>query len=266
MTLFDKTISVEELKKQKNDLFFKALKSIENFSYARAEIIHRLVAPDSNTAIIRMGANREIKRDTHEFEKETLDSWPSALIIFNNDPQIQKVAVEIEYKAFRKTKTIIDILEKNLNYALALYNLSVHFKPMFDKNEFWGVIEQYNQRITETDFLMISPNLSNITHSLKLDLASWNKITNTQETSVVLKSDKNSHLTLTEGEEPVTSLVEYASEGGGNIKIRVKGLSKTITTNDATTEISIEDMDAELDIEDVFNAHKLAQLFQGLLR
>jgi len=85
--------------------------------------------------------------------------------------------------------------------------------------------------------------MSNISDSLKVDLVAWNKTTNTQETKINLKSDKNAHLTFKDGDEPVSSIVDYSSSGGGNITIKVRGLSRKISTNDKVIEIGIKDFE-----------------------
>lgn len=172
------------------------------------------------------------------------------------------MAIEIEYKAFRSTATIAEILEANLNNALRKYNLHVSFQPTFDKYKFWNLVEQYPRRIVETEFRMISPNMSNISKNLKVDLAGWNEITNTQITKVALKSDKNSSLTFKEGDEPVTSFVDYSSEGGGNIKMRIKGISRKISTSDTITEIAVEDVEFEFEPE---NLKTISKMFKEIL-
>lgn len=263
LSLFDEPISVEQLKERKNEFFFEALMNIKEFRHSRAELIFQIENLSDEIVILKLGANRGLKRETREFEEEVVENFPSAVIVFNNNPQSQKVAIEIEYKAFRSTETIAELLENNLNHALRSYNLHVSFQPTFDKYKFWGLVEQYPRRIVETEFRMISPNMSNISSKLKVDLAGWNKITNTQETKVDFKSDKNSSLTFKEGEEPVTSLVEYASQGGGNIKMRVKGVRRKISTSDTITESVVEDLEFEFEPE---NLKAIKDIFKEMLK
>ena len=70
-------------------------------------------------------------------------------------------------------------------------------------------------------------------------------------------------LTFKEGEEPVTSLVEYASQGGGNIKMRVKGIRRKISTSDTITEIVIEDLEFEFEPE---NLKAIKDIFKEMLK
>lgn len=262
LNLFEETLSVDELKERKNEFFLTALLGIKEFYYSRAEIIFKIEQPQENILALKLGVNREQKIDNRDFEEEVVDNWPSALVVFDNNPHVQKVAIEIEYKAFQNVSTIVDILDKNLNDALLKYNLYVTIQPIFDKNRFWNVVEKYPQRITETEFKMISPNMSNISNNLKVDLVAWNKITNTQETKINLKSDENSHLTFKDGDEPVSSIVNYSSSGGGNITIKVRGLSRKISTNDKVIEIGIKDFEFDFHPD---NLPYIGEVFKKLL-
>jgi hypothetical protein len=262
LSLFDAPITVDELKARKNEFFFDTLLNIKEFRHSRAELIFQIDSPSKDIIVLRLGASRGLKRETRDFEKEVVDNFPSAVIVFNNNPESQKVAIEIEYKAFRSTATIAEILEHNLNNALRKYNLHVSFQPTFDKYKFWNLVDQYPRRITETEFRMISPNMSNISKNLKVDLAGWNQITNTQITKVALKSDKNSSLTFKEGDEPVTSFVDYSSEGGGNIKLRIKGISRKISTSDTVTEVVVKDLEFEFEPK---NLKTISKMFKEIL-
>jgi len=195
LSLFDAPITVDELKARKNEFFFDVMVGLREFRHSRAELVFQIDVPAPNIIVLRLGANRGLKRETREYQ-------------------------------------------------------------------FWGMVEKYPRRIVETEFKMISPNMSNISSRLKIDLSGWNQITNTQETKVALKSDKNSSLTFQEGDEPVTSLVDYASEGGGNIKMKIKGIRRKISTSDSVTEISIKDLELELERN---NLRAIGEIFKEIL-
>ena len=263
MSLFDEPISVDDLVNRKNSLFVDALLEVESFRHSRGEIAHRILGVADDIIVMRIGVNRTITLETRDFTEEEMENWPNSLVIFNNKPDIQKVAVEVEYKAFQNTRTAISIIEDGINLQLDRYLLRAHFNPIFDKSAFWDVVEKYPQRITEATFKMVSPNMSNISESLKLDLAGWSRNTNTQETTIQLQSSPNNHLTFVEGEEPVTSLVNYSAEGGGNAKMKVRGLNKRISTEDQVTEITIDEIEISLDSEVMLK--QFARWFQELL-
>ena len=231
--------SIDELISKKNDLFLDALTHIEAFEYTRSELVHQITHNQNNIVVLKIGVNRDLNRETRNFEVQELDTWPSTLILINNAPNIQKVAIELERKAFQGANTVAAIREQNLNRLLSRHQLHVRFSPIFESNKFWDIVDKYPNSIIKVIFDMVSPNMSNISSSLKLDLKVLNKSTNTQETSLTLTSDKNSHLTLARDNEFINSLVEYSAAGAGNITIKVKGLTRKIQTSNSVTETTV---------------------------
>ena len=65
--------------------------------------------------------------------------------------------------------------------------------------------------------------------------------TNSHKTRIELNSDKDSHLEINPESKLINSLVDYASEGGGNIAARVEGLRKKIHTAQSKSEFSVEE-------------------------
>ena len=242
--LFDKRISsLESLKFYKNKFFEEALESIKEFDFSRAGIIHRFLYKEDHIMVLEIGANRSINRQLKDFSEETLENWPSILVVFNNQHDSQLVAIELDRKVFYRTTTVANILEANINDYLRQKQLQARFMPTFEKNQFWELVAKHSNNVVQADFEMISPNLSNISKSLHLDLAELRDVTNTQETLLRLKSDKESHLTLSQEDQFVNSLVAYSSEGGGNISLKVKGIKHKFTTSNSITEIVIRDLD-----------------------
>jgi hypothetical protein len=207
-----------------------------------------------------LGVNREIKRTRKDFTEEELENWPSVMIAINNDPQVQKIAIEIDDSVFFRTSTVANILETSLNQNLEEKNLTCDIEPTFEKKRFWETVKRYPNQIRETEFFMVSPNLSEIAKSLNLDLDTLHKTTNTKQTTLSLQSDKASNLTLSMDDEFISSLVDYSSKGGGNITIKIKGLSKSIKTAKSVTRISVDEMEFT-----GLTPPKLISLFMSLL-
>jgi len=161
------------------------------------------------------------------------------------------VAIQYSTKVFSNTNTVAEILEENLNRVLIPMGLHVYFEPLFEKKQFWEIVYTYPERIIQAEFELISPNLANISQALKIDLRSLNTSTNTQKTKLQLNSDKESSLTLSESDPVINSLVDYSSEGGGNISLRVKGLKKKIQTNNSVTSVEVDEIALEAEAKDL---------------
>jgi hypothetical protein len=84
--------------------------------------------------------------------------------------------------------------------------------------------------------------MANISNTLSETLKDLAKDTNSSQSSLQLKSDPASALDLDPEDQTVQGLVEYTSEGGGDISIRVKGLRKRIQTSNSVREIEMDDL------------------------
>ena len=174
LNIFEKIKSIDELKAKKNDIFTKIFQSISTFSYSRGPIVHKKIAAIDDIFLLRIGVERDLKRKTKEFEVEDIENWEPSLIVFNNKPDVQKCLIQ-QYGGFQNTKTITKLLEDNFNKLLQEYQLSISFQPIYEENYFWSLVEKYKEKITQIDFELISPNMTNISGSLNLDLGELNK-------------------------------------------------------------------------------------------
>ncbi len=262
MEMFDERLSsLESLKAHKNEIFEETLLNVQEFNFARAEVIHRILYHEDHLIVLELGVNRSINRQLKDFSEETLDNWPSILVVINNRPDSQLVAIELDRKVFYRTTTVANILESNLNELLREKQLQVRFMPTFEKNQFWEIVSKYSERVVQVEFEMISPNLSNISKSLNLDLAALRDSTNTQETLLRLRSDKESHLTLSPNDTFINSLVAYSAEGGGNVSLKIKGVKRKFKTENSISEIEVKDIEIRAK-----SVEEIAKIFSEILR
>ncbi len=252
--------SIDELKEKKNEFFSQAIQEIINLIYERAELIHKIILNEEDIIIFKIGVNRKFNRDKPDFTVEEIDNWPNLHIIINNKANIQKIAIQFNRKAFGSTNTVANLLEQNIDAVLKKYYLKIHIKPIFTKQFFWDIVDKHPTGITQTCFDMVSPNMSNISHSLNLDLQQLNATTNTQETKLELNSDQSSNLNFDRDDIFINSLVDYASEGGGNISLKIKGYKRKFHTSNSIDEYEID----ELEIKNA-TSKELGEIFKGIL-
>lgn len=252
--------TIDQLKSLKNQIFDEALQRIEEFTYPRAELAHKMETVDGNIYVIRLAVKKRVTVAPEPFNEQLLSNWPEVTIVIDNNPSVQKIAIERNPKGFQNTITVAGIIEENLNAVLKEDNLEIFLEPTFEKNEFWAMVEKYRTRITQATFELISPNMANISRALTIDLAALNQTTNTKETKIELNSGKDSHLDLDRNNPLINGLVDYAAAGGGNITLRVKGLRRTIHTSKSIIEESIDEATLEGSAKDV------ASVFKALLK
>lgn len=228
LSLFGDVPDLDTLLSRKNDILYDCLLKLNSFQYSRAETTFRRWVVDEDTVLFRIGVDRPIKRTTKDFNEEELDSWPFIHVIFQNDSSVQKLLIEVNRRVFQNSSTIAkQLIENNINKILAKYNLVLHIEPIFEKDDFWKVVYKYEGQINWVKFSLVTPNMSNISGVLSDDLKVLATSTNATNTKLKLSSDKGSNLALSEENNILNGLVEYASQGAGNISIKIKGLKTT---------------------------------------
>ncbi|SMO61674.1 hypothetical protein [Gracilimonas mengyeensis] len=239
---FDGIESIEELIAKKNQFFEEAILKINDFDYSYSELAHKIRHKDDDFFLFKFGVNRSISRETREFTEEEIDNWPSFYVGIWNSPDKQFFVVEERRDAFQQTKSFVKLFEENVNRVLERYNLVCLIEPLFEENSFWAVVDEYQERIVAVEFELITPNLANISGKLSDELKDFAKATNSQKTNMKIQSDKSSHLDIQEENKNIDGLVDYSSEGGGDIKFRIKNLKKMISLGESVKTIEIDDI------------------------
>lgn len=234
--------SVEELKERKNDIFCHVLTNFPTLQHRQAELNHKVDVDSPPWFVIEINTQKSLKREKPDFKQEKIDTWPHVVAIINNQPDVQIIAVSRNIRAFNSGDIVAKILQENLGRVLQQYLLSIQVEAIFEKSEFWHLVQEYQGRITSVNFELISPNMANISKALELDLARLNADTNSHRTDLKLNSSEGGALEISQKNPLVNSLVEYSSQGGGDIALKVKGIKKTIRTSKSVREITIDEI------------------------
>lgn len=250
--------SVEELQARKNDIFALVLNSIDEFRYKRAPITHQPHQFDS-TFVIQLAANRPLKRTTRELIEEEIDNWPALVIVIDNRPNKQLVAIEMKQEAFRYTDTVIEMLETNINRELKQYQLNAQFEALFREEDFWRVIRR--GKISYVKFYVVAPNMADLSETLSESLKQTIKRTNTNRAHLGFFSPPEESLQISRSDEDISGLVEYTSKGGGTIHVKIRGISATYKTNDETRTIQID----EIFFTDGFDPEQIGKMIRKAL-
>lgn len=232
----------EEIRANKNKIFQELIANPKfHFTASKSETTSKLVYSKGDISIFKLAVKRSLKHDKKDFTEETIDNYPKLLIGINNNPEVQKIAIQENKKAFSQAHAVSRIIEQSVENRIRKENLSFSLLPLYNKQEFWDLVGRYQGRITQLTFDLISPNMANITKNLKLNLKEIYEDTNTHKTKIELSSDKGSHLEINTESKFVNSLVDYSADGGGNIAMRVAGYTKKFHTAQSITEFSVEE-------------------------
>lgn len=237
--MWDGIANIDELISQKNSLFFDVLLGTERFFDAHHTTTVKKLFSDEDFVLYQLGVHRKISRETKDFRDEKIDSWPSILLAVWNAPDKQLIAVQKRTTAFQSTNTAVKLIIETIKPNLAHRNLRVIQERLFETKVFWELLEKYRKRVQYLEFEMITPNMANISGSLSEDLKNFNKHSNATRSKLKLEADPESALHLEESDETLQGLVEYASNGGGNINIKINNIKKIQKTNKSVRSVEI---------------------------
>ncbi len=236
-----------EIIKRKNEYFFDALHKVEKYTFRKVSISHVVLLDERDFILYRFNVNRSITRETRYFEKEEIDNWPSFFVFIWNDPEKQYIAVQSKKAAFQDTAAVSRIIINGINKFLHDKFLRAHFEPIFNECIFWDFVKKNEGGVRSIVFDIVTPNMSNISRTLSEDLKVFARNTNAVKTRYSIKADDESSLIVEQKDEQLSGLVDYASEGGGNISIKLKGINKMFHMNDNKKQIQIDELEIDVD-------------------
>jgi hypothetical protein len=245
---------------RKNDIFLEAITSLRFVERTTSSVLFRVEASGSDWAVLHVAPNRSLQRETADFRTEVIENWPKICLVVLNRPDEQIVAVQQRAVAFQSTDATVTLLSKALRRHLENNHLRGVFEPIFNRYYFWQLVSKYENRIRQIRFDLVTPNMANISGTLPDGLKELAKRTNTIKTGVSLDSDPQARLAVSEDDPVIRGLVDYASEGGGDISLRIVGLRKRIHTSTSKRDITI----GELEMSG--SPGSLAELLRTLLK
>ncbi|NCD69441.1 hypothetical protein [Mucilaginibacter agri] len=246
LSIFGNELTLDELKIQKNELFERILVGSQSLKARSSQLPIEINYNQDNIYILKLGVDRKTTL-YKDFKKVDVENQPFTYIIINNNSEIQKILIEDNKIAFYDTSAVRNILEVAFSAQLYQFSLTIHIEPVVDKGEFWDYIKKYEKNIERLDFEIVKPNLANISKSLTAPLKQLVDITNSHKTTIKLKAPENGVLEKINPEnKQLNSLVEYTNEGGGDgIKMKIKGVKKTVSTKNMIKETYIESIEFE---------------------
>lgn len=242
INLFGKYETPEELRAQKNNIL-KDIITKENFRFtsSNSSIKSKLVHQNGDMYYFKISAKRTAHIYREDFTEDTIDNYPNIIVAINNNPEVQKIAIQTNTSAFKTNEIVRNFVLESIDNKTKDFNLAFYLDPIYDKQDFWNFVKKYPQQIKQLTFNLISPNLSNISKDLTINLREAYEDTNVHRTKLELEAEKDGVLDIKEGSKFVTGIVNYSANGGGSIYARLKGSRKKYNTAENPAEFSIEE-------------------------
>lgn len=237
--------SIEELLQRKNEFFAEALSGRKDFSVGKYQSVSKELYNDGDFFLFKVGVNRSVHIETVDFDDKIVENWPSILVAVWNHPKRQLFAVQKRSVAFQKSEGAVKMILKAISPQLEVHHLRPIHEPLFEKQVFWDLLASYAGKIQSADFDLVTPNMANISGALSEELKNFSKATNSVKNKLRLESDSESALELDADNETLRSLVDYSSEGGGNISLKIRGSQRKVSTSDTVKETYVDLIEIE---------------------
>jgi len=252
--------TVEELIERKNDFFAEALSGTNSFSNKMHETVTKRLYERDGFFLFKIANNRSIHRETKEFKDEIIDNWPAILVGIWNRPDRQLIAVQRRTSAFSSSEVVVKLILGKLSDQLGHHHLRAIHEPLFEKKQFWAILNQYQGKVKSVEFEIVTPNMANISGTLPEDLKEFAKQTNSTRNRLKIESDPEAPLHLDESNRVLQGLVNYSSEGGGNITVKIDGIKKKYQTSRTVKEVTLGEVEMQGGAEEIVQA--LRELLQ----
>jgi hypothetical protein len=239
--LFSQPYSAEVIREKKNAFFDEVLQHLPSFRHRGMRLRHKVELHVDDLFIFKLGTHKSVDRDTPEFRRERIESWPNVTVILDNNPDSQIIAISKNHRAFSSGSSVAKLIERTLTQPLKSYGLTIQVREQFEKNSFWETINQFDGMVSRVRFEMVAPNMANISKVLRVDLKQLNRESNAQKTSLELEAVDGAALEIREDNQLINGCVDYASAGGGDISIKIRGMKREIRTSTTVKTISIEE-------------------------
>lgn len=237
--------SPEALRADKNNIF-KEIITNKNFRFnsSSTNIKSKLLFQKGDMYYFKISTKRTAHLYNEDFTEKKLDNYPNIIVAINNDPNVQKIAIQSSSTPFKDAETVRRFIIESVDTKIKSHSLSFYLEPIYDKQDFWHFVRKYPNQITQLNFSFISPNLANISKNLTIDLKQAYEDTNMHKAKFEMKAEEGSVLQITENGKFVNGLVSYIADGGGTddgIKAKILNRRGFLNTAQNPSEFTIDD-------------------------
>lgn len=223
-----------------------------NFTNARGtQYLHRfLLAPyrEEGVYILMILNNCRGTRHDEQLNSIPFDDYRRCIIIIDNRPGVQAIAIENSTSAFQSLKTIENIVERTLSHVMQRrFSLKMSLKNLYNSSRFWNIVQDkksFPSGFRKVEFTWPKPNLERLAKRFEFIQG----IRKDTESAVTLVTDAGAgkSVRLNPDDQWTRDVVQAASNIGGEASIRLtpngsrrkinvrKDCYKFITFDDAT--------------------------------
>lgn len=237
----------KELMEKKQDIFSDFFNdSLENkFNKGKKQYNGKMIFNIGYFFVFRLANKKKIKIE-RDFTKAVEEDMPSCLVLIDNRKECQKIAIEVDKKAFETTDIACKILASTFKKFLEPYGLYVKIDKMYQAGEFWNYVDLYSDQIRAVKFRFKYPNLPNVHETMSSIIKRVNGNVNSKETEILFKAGKDEYLDIDENNEEIKELARSSADTGSVIDLKIKGVRACIQTGKTHRSFEIDNLEAHL--------------------
>lgn len=221
LTIDNVPYTVDKLKEMKN-LFFSDILSKISFRYRNKELPSTLCYHQGDLFMLLLGNNKSVEY-IEDFEKKKIKSDPFSIVVVDNNPDNQVIAIRNDYRAFSSADSISKLLQDTINSSLNYYNLEMHIEAISDGQDFWEAIQSSKEGVLKITFEIIKPNVSNLSGALTDDIKGLIDKYHSHKTVLSMESSSSGELiNISKEDKDLSGLADYTAKGGGRSVIKFK--------------------------------------------
>lgn len=237
---------INEYIEKKNSLFAGYLEKLhlKTPHAKKPKYTYRVTKQYVDKYLLISSAQRNVHYYNEQHEKDSIQSYPPAHILIDNDPISQLILVESS-KDYASPLTLIRHFKKIISKLLEDDHLCMKIVPIYKERSFWEFVKQHHNSINLLRFTLITPNMSNISGGLSEDLKCIAKGSKAASSEITLRPEPNAVLDIKHDNQGISNLANYTSQGGGTVQARLK--NSKLRYNSSDHQMAIEIGEAEID-------------------
>lgn len=267
MDFIEENLSKEDLMKRKQSYFGEFISQTGDvYKRGGKKYGHKIIMNQDNIVVFRIANSKKLILEQN-FQKIEHPYTPSCLVVVDNRNNVQRIAIEEDVKAFSDTNVVMNILLSTYKKHLEKKGLYITIQREYKKNEFWDVVNKYQDKVTMVRFQISYPNLPRLNQTIKGIISSTSEVTNSRCTTIEYKAGEGEFLNLSNEDDNIKELSEASADGGDIIKIKAKGIRHHITTGNTYKSFEIDELETSLK-GDLFQngKEKLVELLNEFLK
>lgn len=240
-SLFDDYFKTEQerIMSQKNTAFENAILETK-FNYRHRDFLSQLLFSQDNVIVLRIANKRRVVIE-EKFVETIKTNEPSTLVIINNDPCVQRIAIEQHRNAFPDNDIVAKIIQNSTNRLLSRSQLRISIRKEYRQTEFWDFVQKNLNNVQMIRFEFDYPNLPRLRNMIG-DIV--------KETARSVGGDKaliqyqaTDALNLDPSNVQLDNLNKVSSESGTPIILKIKGQRQQHRTGETVVTKVIDEME-----------------------